>query len=292
MNSKKWLGPLLLSLSASIWGGMFVVVKVVVKYVPPVELVWLRYLVAIVILGLVSLLKREKWIINKADLGLIFLIGFIGNTISIVTQETGTWLSNAQTGAVITSATPTFMILFAWWLLKEKLTKVKILSVVMATIGVTCIVGIHLTGRHVLLGVLSLIMAALTWALMSVLIKKLSGNYSTLQVTIMSTLVAIVCLSPVMLIKHQVLEHIDFLNPVIIACLLYLGVVSTALGFLMWNQGLHLVSAGSSGLFFLLQPIVGTLLGWLFLNEALTWGFLLGSFLIISSVWIVIRFEN
>lgn len=29
MKIKNWLGPLLLSLSASIWGGMFVVVKIV-----------------------------------------------------------------------------------------------------------------------------------------------------------------------------------------------------------------------------------------------------------------------
>lgn len=292
MKNKKWLGPLLLSLSASIWGGMFVVVKIVVQYIPPVELVWLRYLVAVVVLLLVSWLRKERWSIHKSDLGLIFLIGLIGNTISIVAQETGTWLSTAQTGAVITSATPTFMILFAWWLLREKLTKVKIISVVMATVGVICIVGIHLTGRHVLLGVLSLVLAALTWALMSVLIKKLAGNYSTLQVTIMSTLVAIGCLSPVMVVNRQVLLGIDFLNPVVIACLGYLGIVSTALAFVMWNQGLKLVSAGSSGIFFLLQPIVGTLLGWLFLNEGLTWGFLLGTILIIGSVWVAIRFDD
>jgi drug/metabolite transporter (DMT)-like permease len=292
MKSKSLLGALLLSLSASIWGGMFVVVKVVVTYIPPVELVWLRYLIAVIVLGLFSLVKKEKWSINKQDLGLIFLIGLIGNTVSIVAQETGTWLSNAQTGAVITSATPTFMIIFAWWLLKERLTKVKILSIMMATIGVIMIVGIHVTGSHVLLGVLSLIVAALTWALMSVLIKKVSGNYSTLQVTIMSTFVAIICLSPVILANQQVLTQINFFNPTILFCLLYLGVISTALAFVMWNHGLHLVSASSSGLFFLLQPIVGTLLGWLFLNEGLTWGFLGGTILIIGSVWVAIRFES
>ncbi|MFT8607637.1 DMT family transporter [Liquorilactobacillus ghanensis] len=292
MKIKNWLGPLLLSLSASIWGGMFVVVKIVVVHVPPVELVWLRYLIAIIVLILISLIRKEKWTVNKTDLKLIFLIGLIGNTISIVTQETGTWLSSAQTGAVITSATPTFMILFAWWLLKEKLTRIKVLSVIMATSGVICIVGIHLTGHNVLLGVLSLIVAALTWALMSVLIKKLSGSYTALQVTIMSASVAIICLSPVVIADHQVLRRIDFFNPIIILCLLYLGVVSTALAFVMWNRGLHLVSAGKSGLFFLLQPIVGTLLGWLLLNEKLTWGFLVGSCLIIGSVWVAIRFET
>lgn len=292
MNIKKIIGPVLLSLAASIWGGMFVVVKVVVEYVPPVELVWSRYLIAFVVLLLISLLKREKWQVNRRDLGIIFLIGFIGNTISIVAQETGTYFSNAQTGAVITSATPTFMLLFSWWILKEKMTKVRVISVALATLGVIAIVGVHLTGQHVLLGVLCLVIAALTWALMSVLVKKLSGTYSTLQVTILATLVAIICLTPVVLAHPSNLATINLSDSVITLSLLYLGVISTALAFMMWNYGLTLVDAGSSGLYFLLQPVVGTLLGFLFLHEGLTFGFLVGSIMILISVWLAIRYDH
>lgn len=291
MKSKKIVGAALLSLSACIWGGMFVVVKLVVSSVPPVELVWLRYLIAVVVLMLISLITRERWVINWHDLKLIFIIGLVGNTLSIVSQETGTWLSNAQVGAVITSSTPTFMLLFAWWILKERLTKTRVLSIVMATMGVVLIVGIHLTGNNVLLGVIALIVAALTWALMSVLIKKLSGTYSALQVTTLSGIVAIICLTPVIIVRRSVITHIDFTKPMIIVCLLYLGVISTALAFVMWNKGLRLVNASSSGLYFLIQPVVGTLLGWLILHEAITGGFLVGAVLIILSVWVSIRFD-
>ena len=44
------LGSLYLSLAPSIWGGMYVVVKVVVDIVPPLELVWLRYVIALIAL--------------------------------------------------------------------------------------------------------------------------------------------------------------------------------------------------------------------------------------------------
>ncbi|GEO48006.1 DMT family transporter [Companilactobacillus kimchii] len=291
MNSKKILGSILLSLSACIWGGMFVVVKDVVSVIHPLQLVWLRYLVAIVFLILFSILKREKWSIHKRDIGLIVIIDLIGNTISIVAQETGTWLSSAQTGAVITSATPSFMVIFAWLIFKEKITRVKIVSLVMATIGVVMIVGIHLEGNSILLGVLSLIIAALTWALMSVLIQKVN-HYSSLQITIMSTIIAIICLTPVVFTNTASLVNIDFLEPKIILSLLYLGVISTALAFVMWNRGLTLVNSSSSGLFFLLQPIVGTLLGWLFLKESVSIGFFIGAILIIGSVWISVKFES
>lgn len=290
MDSQKFLGTVLLSLSACIWGGMFVVVKIIVGEVGPLQLVWLRYLVATVVLVLFSIVKKEKWQRNWCDLGLVVLVGIIGNAISIVAQETGTWLSSAQTGAVITSATPTFMVIFARIILKERLTKTKVLSVMMATVGVIMIVGIHLTGNNILWGVLSLVLAALTWSLMSVLIK-LIKSYSSLQITIMSTIVAIFCLTPFVMVDSTALTHINFTEPKIILGLLYLGVISTAGAFVMWNKGLTLVKTSVSGLFFLLQPIVGTLLGWLLLNEGISFGFVIGTVLILSSVLISIKFE-
>lgn len=290
MDSQKFLGTVLLSLSACIWGGMFVVVKIIVGEVGPLQLVWLRYLVATVVLVLFSIVKKEKWQLNWRDLGLVVLVGIIGNAISIVVQETGTWLSSAQTGAVITSATPTFMVIFARIILKERLTKTKVLSVMMATVGVIMIVGIHLTGNNILWGVLLLVLAALTWALMSVLIK-LIKSYSSLQITIMSTIVAIFCLTPFVMVDSTALTHINFTEPKIILGLLYLGVISTAGAFVMWNKGLTLVKTSVSGLFFLLQPIVGTLLGCLLLNEGISFGFVIGTILILSSVLISIKFE-
>lgn len=52
------LGSIYLALASSIWGGMYVVVKVVVDVIPPLELVWIRYLVAIVALFIIGLIKK------------------------------------------------------------------------------------------------------------------------------------------------------------------------------------------------------------------------------------------
>ena len=52
------LGAICLTLAASIWGGMYVVSKYVLNFVPPLTLVWLRYIVAFVVLFIV--LKRVE----------------------------------------------------------------------------------------------------------------------------------------------------------------------------------------------------------------------------------------
>ena len=198
------LGSIYLALAASIWGGMYVVVKVVVAVIPPFELVWIRYVIAILallIVGLIrkqscGLIRKQSWKIHKRDLLLIVAIGIVGNTISIVTQEYGTMLSSAQMGAIITSSTPAFMVIFARLLLKEPLNIKKGTSIILATTGVLFIVGNGHIDTSNQLGGISLLVAALTWALMSVLIKRVPNSYSPILVTTYSTFVAIVALTP------------------------------------------------------------------------------------------------
>lgn len=48
--NEKYIGALYLAIAASIWGGMYVVVKVTVAVVPPLELVWMRYAIAGIVL--------------------------------------------------------------------------------------------------------------------------------------------------------------------------------------------------------------------------------------------------
>ena len=291
MKSKRILGSVFLTIASIIWGAMFVVVKIIVDEVHPIQLVWLEYLISLVFLIGYSVIKGEKWHINWSDLRLIFWIGIIGNTISLVAQEMGTGLSNAQTGSVITSTIPAFMIIFGWLILKERLDKVKVFSVLIAILGVVMIVGLKMTGSNVVLGIILLILTAITWALMSVLIKKVK-TYSSLQITIMSTVVAVVCLTPFILSDLPSLTSINFAEPKVILSLLYIGAVSTAVAYVMWNKGLKVISASSSGLFYLIQPIVGSFLGWLLLGEQISVGFIIGSAMILASVWISVKFED
>ncbi len=285
--NNRWLGAIYLALAASIWGGMFVVVKVVVTVIPPIELVWLRYVVASIVLILWGMSKRQSWRIDKRDIPFIICIGAIGNALSIVAQEYGTLFSSAQTGAVVTSATPAFMLIFAWILLKERLTWLKIISIGLATTGVWLIVGIdHIDVTRQFGGILFLI-AALTWALMSILIKLVPKRYPILLVTTYGILVAVALLTPWVIADFQQVAWGRLQEPVIGGGVVYLGAFSTAFAYILWNKGLQLMDAASSGLFFFFQPLVGTFLGWLILDEAITTWFWVGAILIFSSVALI-----
>ncbi len=285
---KNLLGSIYLALASSIWGGMYVVVKVTVSVIPPLELVWLRYLVAIIALIVIGLITRQKWGIRQRDLLIIIAIGVIGYAISIVAQETGTMLSSAQMGAIITSSTPAFMIIFARLILKERMTLRKVFSVLLATIGVFLIIGVGNFNFSSKLGGIALLVAALTWALMSVLVKRVPSDYSQIVVITYSILVALIFLTPFVLPRLNEINISQLAHPTIWGGILYLGIVSTAGGFLFWNRGLQLLNVSGGGLFFFFQPLVGTLLGWLILGENIGPMFWVGAALILIGVLLII----
>ncbi|MCH7321820.1 DMT family transporter [Solibacillus sp. MA9] len=289
--NEKLVGALFLSLAASIWGGMYVVVKVVVDVIPPFELVWMRYFIAAITLLIIGFITKQIWAIARKDWLIIFIVALVGNTISIVTQEMGTLLSSAQMGAIITATTPAFMVLFARFVLKETLTWKKCFSIALATIGVAIIVGNGAIDSTLQLGGVYLLIAALTWAFMSVLIKKIPANYSQIVVTTYTSSIAVILLTPIVLPKLSQLNIEAMTQPSIWGGLLYLSIISTACGFLLWSKGLQLLNASSGGLFFFLQPIVGTFLGWVLLEETIGWSFWIGTVLIFVGIFLVIKEE-
>ncbi|MHA2895018.1 DMT family transporter [Bacillus cereus] len=283
------LGAIYLSLAASIWGGMYVVSKYVLDFIPPLTLVWLRFIIAFVVLyGILKLAEKKqkkKVTIRKKDWLLFAWIGFIGYFISITCQFIGTKLSDAHTGSLVTSATPAFMVIFAALILKEKLTARRLLSTIIATIGVIIVIGWDIEIGSYFIGTIILVGAAITWALLSIYVKTASARFSSLVITTYAIFFSLFFITPFMIWELQT-SSIGTVNTYVILGVLYLGIVSTAGAFFLWNKGLDLIDASIGSLFFFFQPIVGSLLGWLLLNETLNSNFFIGGILIICSVFI------
>ncbi|HFK1744533.1 DMT family transporter [Bacillus cereus] len=283
------LGAICLSLAASIWGGMYVVSKYVLDFIPPLTLVWLRFIIAFVVLyGILKLAEKKqkkKVNIRKKDWLLFAWIGFIGYFISITCQFIGTKLSDAHTGSLVTSATPAFMVIFAALILKEKLTARRLLSTIIATIGVIIVIGWDIEIGSYFIGTIILVGAAITWALLSIYVKIASIQFSSLVITTYAIFFSLFFITPFMIWELQT-SSIGTVNTYVILGVLYLGIVSTAGAFFLWNKGLELIDASIGSLFFFFQPIVGSLLGWLLLNETLNSNFFIGGILIICSVFI------
>lgn len=266
--------------AASIWGGMYVVSKVVLEVIPPFTLLLIRLVLGTLALGAVVAWHGKPEFTRKQFRD-SFLVGFVGYGVSLGFQFVGTKLSTASNGALVTSATPAFVLLFAPFLLGERATTRRIVALIVSSLGVLAVIDLRTAdfSSSLFMGNLSLLAAALTWALYSVLVRKASET-SNLLVSSMVMLAGGIPSSILFGIFEVNAQGIGNITPGIVGGIFFLGVISTALAMFLWNYAFAKLPAAVASLTFFAQPIVGTLLGWLFLGEKITPLFILGGILI------------
>src|SRR6266498_4400017 len=266
--------------AASIWGGMYVVSKVVLEIIPPFSLVSLRLLLGALTLVIVLFIRGFPKISRK-QLWQVFGVGVIGYGISLSLQFLGTKLSTAANGSLVTSATPAFVLIFAWWLLKEEITFRRFLALFLATLGVVAVIDPRSAQLNpkLFLGNLFLIGAAITWALYSVLVRKVTQDTDVLLFSLLAFLGGLPVTVPASAWELSTIP-VGSITLGVLGGVLFLGIICTALAMVLWNTAFAYVDASLASLTFFAQPVVGTLLGWLFLHERITPLFLFGGALI------------
>ena len=266
--------------AASIWGGMYVVSKAVMSVIPPYILLTLRLLLGILTLLLVTMIYGGIKI-SRRQFWQFFWVGFIGYGISVGLQFVGTNMSTASNGSLVTSATPAFVLVFAALLLGEKITWRRLIALLVASMGVAAVIDPRTAqlSSDLFVGNLILVGAALTWALYSVLIRKATRNVGVLPVI----LVAFAGGLPVSIPLggwEATTQGLGVITPGVVAGVLFIGIISTALAMYLWNSAFAILDAGVASLTFFAQPVVGTILGSIFLHESITPLFIVGGVLI------------
>ena len=275
--------------AAAIWGGMYVVSKVVLEVIPPFTLLVIRLALGFLALALV-ILARGGFSVSKREFWTFFGVGVVGYGVSLGFQFVGTKLSTAANGSLVTSATPALVLPFAFFLLKEPVTRRRLVAILVASLGVLAVIDPRSAqlSSSLFLGNLSLLGAAITWALYSVLVRKVSSGADVLQASAIMLLGGLPLTVPISAWEIST-QGIGVITPGIVGGILFLGIISTAIAMFLWNYAFARLPAAVASLTFFAQPVVGTLLGWFFLGETITPLFVLGGVLI--GVGIVISNE-
>ena len=286
MKRKSTVGIISGLLAAAIWGGMYVVSKVVLEVIPPFSLITSRLVLGFLALALViqfkggfNLRPRQFWS--------FFCVGIIGYGVSLGFQFIGTKLSTAANGSLVTSATPALVLPFAFFLLNETITRRRLLAIILASLGVLAVIDPRSAqfSSSLFIGNLSLLGAAITWALYSVLVRKVSSNSDVLQASAIMLLGGLPLIIPASIWEIST-QGVGIITPGIIGGVLFLGIISTAIAMFLWNFAFAELPAAVASLTFFAQPLVGSLLGWFFLGEKITALFITGGILIAAGILI------
>ncbi len=276
--------------AAAIWGGMYVVSDVVLEVIPPFTLLTARLGLGVLAAWLMTL-RQGRFSLTRKQVGQVFGVGLVGYGISLGLQFVGTRLSTAANGALLTSTAPAFVLLFAGWVLHEKITPRRVGALVLSMIGVLAVIDVRAARLtpDLFWGNVALAGAGLTWALYSVLLRKVTRELPVLPVALVAILGGLPITVPAMGWELQSMA-IGVVTPGIVAGVLYLGVVSTAVATVLWTRAFAELEAGVASLTFFAQPVVGVALSALLLGERLSGWFFVGGVLI--GVGVVYSFPN
>ena len=282
------LSIVLLLIAVVIWGAAYVVTKSGLSELPPMLFALLRYCVASLLLvplalargGLAKLPRPVPW----KTLALMALNGVALYYLLFNIALTHTTASHV---ALIQSSFPAVMAIMAVLWLHERLTRQRVLGIVLAVAGVALIVARNepdASARDPFIGNVLTFGSVLLWTVYTILAKRVA-DADAIAVT---AIVAV--LGTIMLVPAALIENANAPIPSISAeswfKIVYLGALASAVAYLLYNRALRDVDASLAGIFTNLSPVIGVISGVIFLGESMTLTAILGGVLVLGGVLI------
>ena len=289
MFSKDKTAYILLILTTLFWAGNFIVGKAASLFeIPPFTLNFYRWTFAWLILApftLKEIIDKKKYILE--NIKLIMILGITSITIfnSIVYYSLN--FTQVISGVLMISTIPVMIIIFCWLFKIEKTNIYQVLGVIFSLSGVVVIITranlnllINLNFNK---GDLWMVVAMLSWAMYSALLRKKKLEIS--QLSLLQTIISagLIFLLPAYLIElalgYKATIHLPF-----ILTLSYVVLFPGLASFILWIKGIAIIGSNRAGIFLHLIPIFSTIFAIIIFKEKFMLYHLIGAILIISGI--------
>ena len=266
-----------------IWGMNWVVMKTANLYFPPVTFVTYRFTLGAIIMIAVALYHKH----HSPRLSLlpyIILTGVFQYAVANITVQVGMQTLSAGMAAVLNYTAPLWMTLMAKFFLDEEFTRRKIFGIFTALIGLMILTGVEPSENFG--AIILVISGAVAFAAAGIIFKLKLSREDIYEMVAWQMSAGALSL----LIFNGITDQGDVnWTLTAILCLIYNGVLASALAFFLWNWLLLRLSASVASTATLIVPIVGTIGGVIFLGETLTAAMVIGMILILFGIFMVVR---
>lgn len=298
-----------------IWGMNWTVMKIASGYFEPELFATSRFLVGFIVLlpliyfnkthrtNFINIIKdgfgnnkteqgiensssnNDKSLISRLNSNSLFWIALVG-LLHISYSNAVVQIAIAHLGAgvscVLNYTMPIFVAILSYIVLKEKFSFVKSFGIGIAFIGLFIIMNFRMEGE---LSMMFLALSgALSWAVANLIIKTKLGGLDKLAHTTLQLgfgtffLIVYSCI---------VVKTLPIFNLTSILCLLYNGVLASALCFVLWSFVVDVMDPSALAVSSMLTPLIGVLGGVVFLSERFSSRMVLGMVLLLFGVFLV-----
>ena len=227
-----------------------------------------------------------KWHFNWKEEGQFIILSLVGNTFYYLAENTALRLTLASNVSILVSSAPILSILLLRFFRQhDRLSGRKLIGIFLAFLGVLLVVfnGVFVLKLNPIGDALAL-MAALFWALYGFLAKPILERYDSALVTRKLMFYGILTSAPLLLAEEKSFMVLRLLTLRDLFGLLYLGLICSALCYLLWNHALDRLGALTTNLYVYAVPLVTMLASALFLRETITGIGMLGIVLVVGGM--------
>ena len=264
------------------WGTSFLVSKGLMEKITPVQLMMLRFVIAWLAIWVIY----PKWYFNWKEEGQFIVLSLVGNTFYYLAENTALRLTLASHVSILVSAAPiASALMLRLFERDERLTRHQIAGIGIAFFGVLFVVfnGVFVLKLNPLGDLLSLA-AAFCWALYGFLAKRVMDKYDTFLSTRKLMFYGMVTTAPLLLLEGGDLKGIRLMGFRDICGLFYLGLICSAVCYMMWNEAIADIGAMTANLYVYAVPVVTMIASAIFLSETITWGGAVGVVLVVGGM--------
>jgi len=197
----------------------------------PFTVVFLRLVVASVILTIVSTFCKNKETINRKDYLLFFFLAFSEPFCYFMGESFGMLYVSPTLASIIIATVPLVTPIFAWMFLKERVNIFEVIGLIISFLGVAVLVAEKTNSENHAIGVLLMFVAVLGGTSYGIILRKLTAGYSALTITKYQTYIGTLLFLPLFYIfdYHQFLQSSFTLSD--FRFILLLGALPSAISF-------------------------------------------------------------
>jgi drug/metabolite transporter (DMT)-like permease len=267
------------------WGMSFVWSKITFEYLGPLSTIFIRLLLSSLLLAIVWLIFYRTDKIKREDFKLILASSFFSPFCYFIGENFGLLEVSSTIAAVIIATIPVFTPFVAYIFLKEKLSPLNFIGLVISFAGViVMLLKKDLTFNASLKGVLLLAFAVLSALAYGVPIRKLSLKYHPVTIVTYQNIIGTILFLPLFLyFDMKALLKVE-MNISLFTSLICLAFFASTLAFIFYTASIKHLGISRANIFSNLIPVFTAIFSFLLLSEHFSGAKILGMVLVIAGV--------
>lgn len=296
MTKNRLKAYLILTFVSLIWGIASPVIKYTLNFITPYSFLFWRLLITSIIFLPFFIYFIRKYPIKLKDLPSLTFLGFLGTPLTLILIFEGYTKTSSMDGVLISATAPIFITIGGVLFLKERVTKIERIGLIIAIIGslITISQPVFEGGLFKstnLIGNLLVFGSVISWAVFTLMSKHEFKKHNPFVVTALSFFVGLIIMVPFFLYERLALidwQKSAFLTPSpilqippkVLGGILYMAVFSSVIAYTLYEYGLSMIEASEATLFAYLQPVFAAPVALIWLKEKITLPFIIGAMVI------------